>query len=194
MAIESLLEEYARLKGYFTIPRVPFKKKRGHGDIDVLAYNPKEKRLLIIECKAWGPPEEYGRITPKKKNMIIDVANRICENWKDFVRQKANKWSFRLEDLDEVWLIWAGYFRKRDEKEDLEKKITQTFKQKIGKNIKFQIYLIHELIEDMIREIRVDKDVRRKRYLDSAFELIRWLHKVVDKQLINLQEIFQSNE
>ena len=59
MAIESIVEAYAKFKGYFCEMRVPFKLKRGYSDFDIVGFNPKTRATLVVECKAWGSSDYY---------------------------------------------------------------------------------------------------------------------------------------
>ena len=70
MAIERIAEELVKLNGYLTVCNMPFKKGRGHGDLDIIGYRPKDKRILVVECKAWGGPDEYKILALKKKLKI----------------------------------------------------------------------------------------------------------------------------
>ncbi len=53
---EQIAEAEWRLKGYWTKLRVPVKVRNGWSDIDVLAYAPESKHLVIAEVKA-----QYGK-------------------------------------------------------------------------------------------------------------------------------------
>lgn len=54
MTTELIVEAEWRLKGYWTKLRVPVKVENGWSDIDVLAYCPESKHLVIAESKAEG--------------------------------------------------------------------------------------------------------------------------------------------
>jgi len=62
MGIERIAEELAKLEGYLTVCRTPFKKKRGHGDIDIIGYYPQNGKILLLECKAWGGARQVSRL------------------------------------------------------------------------------------------------------------------------------------
>ena len=67
MTVESIIEGYWQLKKFFTRIRHPYfvKQEKGSGwsDIDVVAYHPKKKELVLCESKAHG-----GRIVIKSLN------------------------------------------------------------------------------------------------------------------------------
>lgn len=55
MTVETIIEAYWELQNYWTKLRVPIKtQKGGWTDIDVVAYNPSKKELVIAESKVRG--------------------------------------------------------------------------------------------------------------------------------------------
>ncbi len=106
MAIESIVQEYAKFKGYLTETRVPFKLKRGHSDFDVLGFNPKTKSSLVVECKAWGSPDQYPSYNDSKK-WFKEEFEEIIGKWERFKNSPTNKWG--LSKLDEIWYVIPGY-------------------------------------------------------------------------------------
>lgn len=74
MTSESIIEAEWMLKGYWSKMRFAFQTAKGAwSDVDVLAYNPEEKHLIVSESKVRGPKgivfaytqsteEEYGSI------------------------------------------------------------------------------------------------------------------------------------
>lgn len=162
MAIESIAEEYAKLEGYLTLTRVRFKMRRGHSDIDVIGYNPKEGNVLLIETKARGPPEKYKEANIRK---CKNKAKELLKKWSAFCSSGTNKWEFKKKMLKEIWLIWDGYIKNNDEKEI-----------KIEK-IKVKIIPIHIMLLKFIYRIRKDVFERRVRYPHPAMEMIRLLIK-----------------
>lgn len=58
--LEELAKEYYEYKGYFVKTNIKFNRLKGGGyggEADVLAYNPKEKDLIHIECNASAPSD-----------------------------------------------------------------------------------------------------------------------------------------
>jgi hypothetical protein len=105
--LEQLVEEYLIHKGYFVRHNVKFrpnrkhaqfesKKDSNHSDIDILAYNPKQKghkRVLVVSCKSW-----QSGFNPKSKIEQI-LKNKIVngrEAWKGFRELVSPKWSEAL--------------------------------------------------------------------------------------------------
>lgn len=173
MAIELIVEEYAKLLGYFTETRVPFKLKGGHSDIDVLGFNPKTEKTLMIECKAWGGPNDYYSYNNEKKWF-----KEMIRHWEFFKESPTNKWD--LSHLDELWLVIPGFC---DDKLQIETELAKEFNQII------KIIPIHELILNIILEVKKDKDIRRKRYSNPVLEFCRWLLRSYEAGQLNLRDI-----
>jgi len=83
---------------------VPFKKNIGHGDFDVLGYNPKTKEVLLVDCKARGSPESYPNMdTPARRSEVRERVEELKNDWDCFIKGKTNKWE--LKKFDEVRLV-----------------------------------------------------------------------------------------
>lgn len=178
MAIESIAEEYARFKGYFTETRVPFKLEIGHSDIDVLGFHPQKGTTLVIECKAWGSPDQYFNFCGDTLGFRKEF-RKIITHWKYFKKSPNNKiWNFNR--LDEIWYVIPGYC---DDKEEIEGKLSKEL------NHIIKIIPIHELIRDVMFEVKEDKDKRRKRYSNPALEFCRWLLRCHEKGRLSLVDI-----
>jgi len=177
MAIESIVEEYAKFLGYFTEHRVPFKLKKGNSDIDVLGYNRKTKKSLMIECKAWGSPNQYYSFNDSKSWFKKQFQTMIGK-WEFFKKSSTNKWN--LSKLNEIWFVIPGFCDDRLQTEaEISKELHCTVK----------IIPIHNLLLDIMFEVKKDKDVRRKRYPNAALEFCRWLLRSYETGHLNLIDV-----
>ncbi len=183
MALEKLAEEHARLQGYFTLVRVPFKpprakgkKHRGNTDFDVLGYHPRDHKVLIIEVKAYGPPEVYRNWSyrPWERSITTRWVGNVAKKWSQFVKlEKGRAWGLRVEDLGEIRVVIPGFW-------DVDRKgFEKWLESRIWRKHKFRtkvcVVPIHDLVLDTIRLVSEDKIVRRVRYADTALEAFRWL-------------------
>ena len=99
MAIELLAEELAKFRGYLTEIRVPFKlEKGGITDFDVIGYSPQTGKSLVIECKAWGSPNQYSSFNDI--GFFDKEIRRLEKLWGNFICSLTNKW--KLKKLDEI--------------------------------------------------------------------------------------------
>jgi hypothetical protein len=179
MATESLVKYHWELKGYLVRTRVPYKVPKGNSDIDVLCFHPKTKKCIIVECKAWGSPEDYRtfRDTPS--------------NWEEFeyrIKKLTNKLALKkAEEVTGVEVERAVLYTPGDVDPSFNRSLIE-FAQKNSK-IPIDIVPIHKLIIDLFSEIALDMRKRRTRYPDTALELIRWFDRCLINNLINLQEL-----
>lgn len=177
MAIESIAEEYAKFLGYFTETRVPFKLKKGSSDFDVLGFDRKTGKTIVIECKAWGKSEDYISFdTDVRKKRIKEIIKNIIDNWVYFKKSSNNKW--KLSTVDEILLV-IPCFCSRETKKELK----NSFK------VKVEIMPIHELLMKIMIMVKQDKDKRRKRYSNPALEFCRWLLRSYDSGHLDLTEV-----
>jgi len=76
MTSESIVEAEWLLKGYWSKMRFAFQTEKGAwSDVDVLAYNPEEKHLVISESKVRGPKDivfAYTESTEEKYGSILE--------------------------------------------------------------------------------------------------------------------------
>ena len=74
MAAELIVEaEWLLEDGYWTKVRFPFKTPGGGwSDIDVLAYSPSKKHLVVSESKVQGPKNKVYAYTPDTDHYFID--------------------------------------------------------------------------------------------------------------------------
>lgn len=74
MAVESIVESYWRLQGYWTQQRFPLQGEgRGWSDIDVLAYHPEQKTLVVCESKVRGPKSDVYAYTQYTRDKYGDI-------------------------------------------------------------------------------------------------------------------------
>jgi hypothetical protein len=75
MTSESIVESEWLLKGYWTKMRFAYQtQKSGWSDVDILAYNPETKNLVISESKVRGPKKDifaYFEHTKEKDGSIV---------------------------------------------------------------------------------------------------------------------------
>jgi hypothetical protein len=179
MAIEKLVAERYELDGYFTLLRVPFKLKSGSSDLDVIAYDKKTKDTIIIECKAWGSPDDYSNFDTtarrrKIKWLFKDLKNRA----EKFRQSETNVWG--IGKPKKLVIVIPGFF---DDKEVFENDVSHALKCKV------ELLPIHELIKELIEKVQTDKDIRRKRYGSTSLEFIRWLIRSYDEGHFNFTDM-----
>jgi hypothetical protein len=191
MAIESIAAEYAKFKGYFVEARVPFRtdtNKNTLSDIDVIGVKTtrNKKDIVIIECKAWGKANDYLDYgTPRRKERIKGLFRKMFRNWRKFKKNvEIKRWRDALQNLDALnfWLIIPG-FLDITAKRELQKNIIKPV------NAEIEIIPIHEMLLDILGEVRKEMRGRGKRYSDSALEFCRWLIRGYESGHLNLIDV-----
>jgi hypothetical protein len=75
MSVETVVEALWQMQGYWTRLRFAFQTSRGGwSDVDVLAYRPESRHLVIAESKVRGPKEDvyaYTKNTHKRWRSIL---------------------------------------------------------------------------------------------------------------------------
>lgn len=177
MAIESLVKLFWELKGYLVKTRVHYKgKKGGIRDIDVLCFDPKTRECIVIECKAWGSPEEYPTYTLDKKNKK-DIIDSIKELTNELALRRAKE-VLGVDKVDRAILYVGG---------DVDQHLIDFLNQ--DSKIPIDVVPIHKLVFELFLEVASDMRERRKRYPDTALELIRWFDRCLVNEKINLSKL-----
>jgi hypothetical protein len=86
MISESIVEAEWILQGYWTRMRYPYQTdKSGWSDIDVLAYNPESKHLVISESKVRGPKKDIFAYTEHTKSTYGTILEYDNNNYFSFL-------------------------------------------------------------------------------------------------------------
>lgn len=188
MTVEQIIEAYWKIQGYWTITRFPFKvaKKRknrknnsGWSDIDILAYNPIKKELVICESKV-----------RKKKNALLGVSNgNVGDYLGDF---KTNTINFlngdeiqKLVDfksVDKVTIQFVGnvfWDDKKDNKQNVTKKMENGIKNKVKNRLKSKIeFQIHSTFDILCKIIEIERNNEQgKRYGHPVLDIVREMNR-----------------
>ena len=188
MTVETIVEAYWQLQDFWTKVRYPFQPKGvGWSDIDILAYHPENKVLVIAESKVRGPKKnvyaytkhskkEYGSIFDFDDSgylSFLDNIKPICSGgviFKDF-KKSVNKVVIQLV---------SNYYIDDAVLPEVKKDILGYIKKSIPKGIELEIRL--DTTFDTICEIiqMENKKSQGRRYghpvLDIAREVNRYLH------------------
>lgn len=180
MALERLAEEWLRFQGFWTQTRVPFrlrgtaKKPLGSSsDLDVIGIRENEKGLdvVVVEVKGHGAPNVYPDYTRHGRGReIIKICKEKKKDVRIFERSVRKDWG--IHRVNELRLVLGG---KLVTAGDARRKLEHDLKHRYKLPFSVRIFSIDEMIRDLVECVRKDKDVRRKRYADSALEMIRWV-------------------
>ncbi|MCF8336449.1 MAG: hypothetical protein K9I74_00550 [Bacteroidales bacterium] len=161
--------------------------KQTSGRIDFFAFNPSEKRFVVIELKV-----EYDK---NIRNQIFDYVDFIEDNL-DFIIMQSKK---IISDINintkkpiELILI-SKYFKTNDYKR------AKSIKYPI-KLIKYRLFKNYSLILEEFNNINVEKENKLEisnnshKKEESSYELVKFWEKFMelkDKQIININEDYK---
>lgn len=209
MTVETIVEAYWRLQGYWTRLRFPFQTQgRGWSDIDVLAYHPEKKFFVISESKVRGPKrdvyaytnfsrEKYGNIFEYDDSnylAFLEQIKLICSE--GIVFKKFTKMVDRLTiQLVSNYYIDDSVMPKV--KNDIYRKIKNSIPQKIRNEIRLETTF--HIICEIIKFEQSSSQGRRYGHpvIDIARELNRYLIPNVKyaggrKEALKIKEKFRT--
>jgi len=155
---EHIVEEFLRRRGYLTETNI---RLEGNREIDILAYSPSENNRYHIEVSVrLGYPFQY-----KNKLHGFDVTSYPEKKFEDERVKKAVTRIFATEDYQKVIVIWKKPSRGWDE--------IQNYSKKVGIGIWFMEDIISELLRDLKRDKRNQRDivVRTLQLVSRAIEI-----------------------
>lgn len=188
MTVETIVEAYWQLKGFWTKLRYPFRTDGGGwADIDVLAYHPEERNLVIAESKVRGPKTEVYAYTEYTRRKNGDIFEYDEDNYLTFLRHikpicsKNTVFCNFRKMVDKVIIqLVSNYYVDGKVSREVTRDIQTHIRDSIPPGIKTEIRVDTTL--GIISEIiKVEKSIRQgRRYghpvIDIARELNRYLH------------------
>lgn len=192
MTVELIIEAYWQLLGYWTKIRFPFQPKSfGWSDIDVIAYHPRKRDLVICESKVQGPKKTvfaYTKDTQLEKGSIF---NHIGGNYLSFVDNLPTilKDNVIFEDTEKmvkhltIQLVSNYYIVENDNVKAKELAAIKSRIKKHIKKIKFDIRL--DTTFDIICEIITNENSveQGRRYGNPILDLAREINRYMNPKI-----------
>ncbi|MBI5723788.1 MAG: hypothetical protein HZA50_07520 [Planctomycetes bacterium] len=184
MTVETIVEAYWQMKEFWTKVRYPLQTpKGGWSDIDILAYNPKTRELVIAESKVQGRKKDVYAYTKQIDGDILKFGG----NYFDFLRHLKSvcKDGVIFSDFQKmvkklIVQLVGNYVISDDVKPEAEKTVWNKIRKDIPTYVELKIRL--ETTLDVISQIiTLEYELKQgKRYghpvLDIARELNRYMH------------------
>ena len=189
MVSEGIIESYWLLKDYWTRVRFAYKSQnRGWSDIDVVAYDPETRHLVIAESKVRGPKKAiyaYTELTQDKYGSLLDYdGNNYFSFLKNLPRICSDGILFknfsRMVDKITVQLV-SNYVIDQDVMEDAKAAVLAQVKSILPK-MKCEIeVMLNSTMDIMVQVIEQENEMTKgRRYgnamLDIAREMNRYAH------------------
>lgn len=202
MAVEEVVEAYWQLKGYWTKLRYPLNTGKNNywTDIDVVAYHPKKKELIICESKVKGKNHTVRPYTFEIENHlnIIEFDKRgngekkksdyllfIQKMNNEFLHQVLEKLNIPEEGTKFVVHLVSNYWIEEDIKEEVKKYLMDEINKNVSSCLidRIEIDTTFDIL-CKIMEYEEEKN-QGKRYgntiIDVTREINRYMHPQVEK-------------
>lgn len=201
MTSESIIEAYWLLQNYWVKVRYPMKRKKGGWtDVDILAYNPEKKNLVIAESKVQGPKnivwaytshsiKEYGNIFEWDDGVylsFLDNIKLICTNGMIFTNFRRMVKSITVQLVSNYYIHPDVYSRVNN---DICNKVKKDVPPKI--KLKADMKTTFGLVCEIIKLEKESKQGRRYGHpvIDMAREINRYLNPSIRAAGRNKKEI-----
>lgn len=208
MVSEGIIESYWLLKDYWTRVRFAYQTENGGwSDIDVVAYDPETRHLVIAESKVRGPKKAiyaYTELTQDKYGSLLDYdGNNYFSFLKNLPRICSDGILFknfsRMVDKITVQLV-SNYVIDQDVVEDAKAAVLAQVKSILPK-MKCELeVMLNSTMDIMVQVIEQENEMTKgRRYgnamLDIAREMNRYAHPDIkyagrgDKEALRAQMI-----
>jgi len=191
MTVETIVEADWQMQGFWTRLRFPFKTpKGGWSDIDVLAYNPESKELVVGESKVRGPKRDIYAFTAETQKRYGDILEYDDENYFGFLKHLSyvckdgvvfKNFNNMVSKL--VVQLVSNYFISDDVISDAQKAVLHHIRNAIPKRVRVDVRL-ETTLDVITRIIQSEKERDQgRRYghpvIDIAREINRYMHPAV---------------
>jgi hypothetical protein len=188
MTVETIVEADWQMKGFWTKLRFPLRTARGGwSDIDILAYHPESRELVIAESKVRGPKKAIYAFTGYTRKAYGNILTYDGDNYFSFLRhiKLACKDGAIFSDFDKmvrklIIQLVSNYFVSEDVKPEAERTVLKKIRKAVPKSVKVEVHL--ETTLDVISRVIASENARDqgRRYghpvIDIARELNRYMH------------------
>ena len=191
MTVETIVEADWQMRGFWTKLRFPLRtKKGGWSDIDILAYNPETRVLVIAESKVRGPKKAvyaYTKESQKRYGSILKYdlhgGNYLYLSFLRHIKLACRDGTI-FDDFDKmvdtlIVQLVSNYAISDDVKPGAEAAVLKLVRKDVPSNVKLKIQLESTL--DLISRIITSENENRqgRRYghpvIDIARELNRYM-------------------
>lgn len=192
MTVETIVEADWQMQGFWTKVRFPLQtKKGGWSDIDILAYKPESRELVIAESKVRGPKKAIYAYTKESRKRYGSILKYDLHDgdylYLGFLRhiKQACKDGGIFKDFDKmvnklIVQLVSNYVISNDVRRDAEATVKKHVRKDVPANVTLEIKLESTLdvISRIIDSENANKQGRRYGHpvIDIARELNRYMH------------------
>lgn len=185
MTVETILEADWQMRGFWTRLRFPLRTSKGAwSDIDLLAYDPEERHLVIGESKVRGPKKDVYAFTAYTQATYGDLLEFDGDNYFAFLRHVGRICSdgiifknFREMVRTLTVQLVSNYYIASDVEADAERAVRARIAKQVPKNIALTVQL--ETTLDVILRILTTENagLQGRRYGHPIIDLARELNR-----------------
>ncbi len=190
MISESIVEAEWILKGYWIKMRYAFQTdKGGWSDVDMLAYNPEKKHLVISESKVRGQKQDIFAYTSYTKERYGSIFDYDEDNYFSFLKHLPmlckdgtifNNFNKMVKKIT-IQLV-SNYVVTSDVKEKVLKDINREIKTfKLPTQVEFKLDTTLDVITRVIEEQR--ESSRGRRYGHPLLDIAREINRYMDPKI-----------
>jgi hypothetical protein len=148
------------------------------------------KNIQAVSHVRWGPEFQAKNNRPDEVWIIFSgffVPASNPARWS--LPDKPNNKPFVEKMREFAQSAWNS--RDDEKKDEQEGYLLSTAEEFLGKryDIRVQLYPIHRLLYELFQEVPKDMTRRRKRYADTAMEMLRWISRTVRSGNLDLARI-----
>lgn len=196
MTVETVIDAYWQLQGYWTKLRYQYKIERGWSDIDVIAYHPLKKELVIAESKVRGRKHliraytsevRSGEISlidfDRKKDGSLDYLSFIENLNPSMLKEIYSSLNIPNETKIIVHLV-SNYYIEESILSDAEEELREEINKRIGSSYTVERVKIDTTFDVFCEIIKQEEKINQgKRYghpvIDIAREINRYMNPTV---------------
>jgi hypothetical protein len=188
MTVETIVEADWQMQGFWTRVRFPFKTPKGDwADVDVLAYHPEQRKLVIAESKVREPKKDIYAFTSYTQSKYGSILEYDEDNYFSFLRHVGTLCVDGLifEDFGKmvktlVVQLVSNYYITNDVRPDAEKVVLGRIQKQIpaGVNVEIRLETTLDVISRIIQSENTREQGRRYGHavIDIAREINRYMH------------------
>lgn len=185
MTVETIVEAYWRLNGFWSKLRFPFQTDGGGwSDVDVLAYHPEQKILVISESKVRGPKNDvyaYTRFSREEYGTIFEYDGdnyfTFLKNIRYICSNKVVFNNFRTMVREIIVQLVSNYYIDDEVLPLVQKEIFKKIEKSVPRRVEIEVRLDTTL--GIICEIaKLERSKKQgRRYGHSVIDIVRELNR-----------------
>lgn len=197
MTVETIIDAYWQLQGYWTKLRYQYKIGKGWSDIDVIAYHPLKKELVIAESKVKGEKHLISAYTSEVRSGGISLIDFDRENdgnldYLSFIENlnppmlKEIYSSLNIPDETKIIVhLVSNYYIEESILNDAEKELREEIIKRIGSSYTVERVKIDTTFDVFCEIIKQEEKIDQgKRYGHPVIDISREINRYMNPKIV----------